>query len=248
MSYPTSRCIVRTAVRLALVSFAGGISGCAWTPPNAYPVLDVWSDPSKTNTGEKTNAQKAFDLSSETTVDDVVAKLQVQTEYYRYRSERARTGGLELRTGAIGGAVTGAVGAIVGNVATTAVGAGIATGSALLMAQYSLTAQDAIFSAAAAQLTCVVAAASPVLGSSRLVPELKNASNRILGNVQSSLSALQPKWPSASDLAQAFDSARGALAKIASQREDAAVDTLVRANLVSCIETGRLASESIVQK
>ncbi|WZB74894.1 hypothetical protein WJ972_32415 [Achromobacter insuavis] len=230
------------------MSFVVGMSGCAWTPPNAYPVLDVWSDPSKKSNGEKTDAQKAFDLSLDITVDAVVAKLQVQTDYYRYRSERARTGALDLRTGAIGGAVTGAVGAIIGNVATTAAGAGIAAGSTLFMTQYSLTAQDAIFAGAAAQSACVVAAASPILGSSRLVPELKNASNRILGNVQSSLSALQPKWPSASDLAQAFDSARGVLSKTTTQRDEAAVDTLVRANLVSCIETGRLASEAVVQK
>ncbi|CAB3629130.1 hypothetical protein [Achromobacter pestifer] len=238
----------RLTILISGLAMLAGVSGCAWSPPNAYPVLDL---------GKKNQSavEAAFNMkppvNTALNVGFVLDKFLEQQQVYWNKASSARTGAMDLRTGVAGGAIVGAVGAIIGNVATTATGAGLAVGSSLFMEQYSLTAQDRIYGAAAVNIGCVISAAS-VLPRDKdvLLADVMNAGNRILGNVQAGLAALQPAMPNVGEVMKAYADVMatprpksGQAFTAQSEADQESLRKIIRADLLSCVETGKLASE-----
>ena len=231
------------------------LAGCSSLPQQAYPVFDV----SGSNGFSAADIHAAFDMTGASDMAKTKDLLGKQRGIYWYQASKARTGLLNLRTTTSVGVVAGAVGAIISNVATAASGAGLALGSTLLSDQYSLAAQDPIYSAAATSVGCLIAALNVNGAPSAdtiLVPAAQDASNQILDKVQSGLANLKPAAPNVSDLINAVAQWKKASADVAAAvgvnvsdwTPDAqtaltkAQINIVLANLTSCIETGKLAS------
>jgi len=224
------------------------LAGCSSLPQQAYPVFDGFS---------AADIHAAFDMTGASDMEKTKVLLGKQRSIYWYKASNARTGLLNLRTTTSVGVVAGAVGAIISNVATAASGAALALGSTLLSDQYSLAAQDPIYSAAATSVGCLIAALNVNGAPSAdniLVPAAQDASNQVLGKVQSGLANLKPAAPNVSDLINAvtqWKNASGIVADAAGVPVEArgeqtaltqAQINIVLANLTSCVETGKLAS------
>ncbi|SPT37650.1 Uncharacterised protein [Achromobacter denitrificans] len=201
------------------------LTGCSALPPKSYPLFEFKED--------------AFDFSGVKTVPETQTKLLAQQTEYWTRMNQARRGSLDARTSVMVGATIGVVGALIRNVATTATGAGIATGGALLDQQYSLAAQDQIFNGAATRVGCVAIVSNTAREEIDDVLSLQGASYAIVAKVQTSLADLKPLMPTAGGLMEAYLGQMQARNIFGSGQANAQ-GLLFRAALKSCVETGQL--------
>lgn len=219
--------MVRFIKTAALNTLLVLLAGCSALPRSAYPILEF---------------DDVFNFSDISSVEATRKKIVGQQKAYWERANQAREGSMDARTSVMAGATVGVVGALIRNVATTAAGAAIAAGGALLDQQYSLAAQDQIFSQAAARAGCIVIVSNAAASTNDALL-LQGAAYAVLAKVQSSLADLKPMMPTTAGLMEAY-LARSQAHGFTGDESAEAKTIVLRSNLKSCIETGQLPDDT----
>ncbi|MDN2700855.1 hypothetical protein O0881_02470 [Janthinobacterium sp. SUN100] len=141
---------------MATVSTLFLLSGCAFAPPDSYPIFHL---PTQAQ-GTALNATASGPFGSPRTVAESRNQLQLQQLWYLKLAEDAQRGVFNQSDWTTGGAVLGMIGGLAKSVPTAAVGALIGGGSSVVGSRYSLNSQTIAYLKAAEKAGCLWAVVS----------------------------------------------------------------------------------------
>lgn len=167
------------------------LSGCAFAPPDAYPIFRLPTDGEAKALEQTTNQKSVFGAATDITSSQ--SQLMSQRLWYLQLAENSQKGVYNQSDWSLGGATLGTLGGLAKSVPTAAVGALIGGGSSMVASRYSLNGQTTTYLKGAEKVGCVwvvvsaYAAAKPA--DKALLPFWSDADNSVtkgalLGSLQ----------------------------------------------------------------